>query len=112
MAAIEESQSAQKLPEIRQKLTAGEFKFSRHAFRRAVERNISNAEIERASERAIIIEDYPGDKYSPSCLLLGCTFAQRPLHILVSLADAPLVKIITLYEPDPVEWDENFSQRR
>ena len=61
-------------------------------------------EIAEAGERANIIEDYPDDKYSPSCLLLGFTRAGRHLHMQVSLADTDLVKIVTLYEPDGGEW--------
>ena len=48
----------------------------------------------------VIIEDYPDDKYGPSCLLLGHTEAGRPLHIQCSYPSRPLIKIITLYEPD------------
>ena len=51
--------------DIRRQLAAGEFEFSRHAFRRAVERNISEQEIREAGSRAELIEDYPDDKYSP-----------------------------------------------
>ncbi len=94
-----------------QQLSRGEFEFSRHAFRRAVERNISETEIRQAGANAKIIEDYPDDKYSPSCLLLGFTEGGRPLHIQVSYVDADLVKIITLYEPDEGEWID-FAQRR
>lgn len=61
------------LTTLRRQLAAGEFEFSRHAFHRAVERNISEAEIRQAGASADIIEDYPDDKYSPSCLLLGFT---------------------------------------
>jgi hypothetical protein len=50
---------------IQTQLAAGEFEFSRHAFRRAVERNISEAEIRQAGAKATIIEAYPTDKYSP-----------------------------------------------
>lgn len=60
---------------------------------------------------ANIIEEYPEDKYSPSCLLLGYTQTGRPIHIQVSLTDTDFVKIITLYEPDTEEW-VNYSQRR
>ena len=42
---------------------------------RAVERNISEQEIREAGVRAEVIEDYPGDKYSPSGLLPGFTAA-------------------------------------
>jgi len=58
-----------------------------------------------------VIEDYPEDKYGPSCLLLGYTKAERPLHIQCSYPSRPLVKIITLYEPDPDLWI-GFRTRR
>lgn len=92
-------------------MSGGEFSFSRHALKRVVERNISEIEIKQVGMNANIIEEYPEDKYSPSCLLLGFTQTGRPLHIQVSLADTNLVKIITLYEPDTEEW-LNYSQRR
>ena len=97
--------------QICRQLSAGEFEFSRHALKRAVERNVSDSEIAQVSETAELIEDYPDDKYSPSCLILGFTKQNRPLHIQVSFADTPMVRIITLYEPDPEEWIE-FRKRR
>lgn len=99
------------LADIRRQLSEGGFEFSRHAFRRAVERNISEEEIRAAGAQAELIEDYPDDKYSPSGLLLGFTAAGRPLHFQVSYADTEMTKIITIYEPDPAEW-ENYRKRR
>jgi|SRR5580765_7728285 hypothetical protein len=99
------------LDDIRRQLTAGEFEFSRHAFKRAVERNISDAEIRQAGVQAQIIEDYPDDKYAPSNLLLGFTETGRPLHIQASRVDSDLLKIITIYEPDPAEWYD-YTRRR
>ncbi len=58
-----------------------------------------------------IIEDYPDDKYGPSCLVLGFTVAGRPLHVQCSYPSRPLVKIITLYEPDSGLWID-FRERR
>lgn len=60
---------------------------------------------------AKIIEDYPYDKDTPGCLLLGFTETGRPLHIQVSLADTEFAKIITLYEPDEDVWLD-YSKRR
>ena len=88
-----------------------EFEFSRHAFRRIVERNISGQEIQQAGVRANIIEEYPDDKYSPSCLPLGFTSEGRPLHIQASLAETDFVKIITLYEPHASEWIDYTFRR-
>ena len=64
------------LSQVRQELASGQFEFSRHAFRRAVERNISEQEIREAGAGAEVIENYPDGQYSPSGLLPG--FGQRP----------------------------------
>lgn len=69
---------------LRAQLAAGEFEFTQHALKRVVERDIANHEIREASAHAVIIEDYPADKYGPSCLLLGFSTANRPLHIQVT----------------------------
>jgi len=101
-----------KIEEIRPQISAGQFEFTQHAFKRAVERNISETEIKQIAEEAKIIEEYPDDKYSPSALLLGFTEEKRPLHLQVSLADSDMIKIITLYEPDKSEWTDDFERRR
>lgn len=49
-----------------------------------------------------IIEEYPDDKYSPSCLIYGKTENGRDLHVQLSLP--PSVIIITTYAPNPEEW--------
>ena len=68
-------------------------------------RNIGVAELEQAiSNRSEVIEDYPEDKYGPSCLILGFTNGGRPLHIQCSYPTRPLVKIVTVYEPDLELW--------
>ncbi|NCJ07805.1 DUF4258 domain-containing protein [Synechococcales cyanobacterium C] len=98
------------LPKIQQQLQAGEFEFTRHAFKRAIERNISDQEIVEAGAN-IIIENYLTDKYSSSCLLLGFTIAARALHLQVSRMESDTLKIITLYEPNDNEWI-NYTTRR
>ncbi|MBZ0167815.1 hypothetical protein MELA_02899 [Candidatus Methylomirabilis lanthanidiphila] len=99
------------LADIQRQLAAGEFEFSRHAFRRAVERDISEREIRETGSRVEIIEDYPDDKYAPSALLLGFTVAGRALHFQVSYMGTELAKIITIYEPDPREWIGHRKRR-
>jgi len=99
------------IEQIRKDLASGHFEFSRHAFHRAVERNISAEEIIQAGAMAEVIEEYPDDKYLPSCLLLGFTRKQRPLHMQLCYTDANMLKIITLYEPNPRQWKE-YRKRR
>ncbi len=99
------------LEDIRHQLANGQFEFSQHAFKRAVERNISDLEIRQAGQNAQPIEDYPDDKYAPSRLLLGFTQSKRPLHIQISCVESDFLKIITIYEPDPEEWYD-YTKRR
>jgi hypothetical protein len=68
------------LGQIRKQLSDGEFEFTSHALRRSVERNISEQEIRQVGKNAQVVENYPDDKYTPSCLLLGFTKTKRPLH--------------------------------
>lgn len=99
------------LDQIRDLLSSGRYDLSRHAFRRSVERNISSEMIRIAGLSAEIIEDYPDDKYSPSCLVLGFLADGTPLHIQVSRAEGDRVKLITLYVPAIEEW-QNYRIRR
>jgi hypothetical protein len=99
------------LEDIQRQLNSGAFEFSRHAFRRAVERNISEQEIREAGTAAELIEDYPDDKYGPSALLLGFTGSGRPLHFQVTFDNTVSTKIITIYEPDPNEWIDHRKRR-
>jgi Domain of unknown function (DUF4258) len=97
---------------IRVKLKMRQYEFSKHAVDQSIIRDISVREVEDAiASRSEVIEDYPDDKYGPSCLILGYTKAGRPLHVQCSYPSRPLVKIITLYEPDPDLWID-FRVRR
>ena len=92
------------IDEIRAKIVDGQFEFSKHAVDQSILRRISVWEIVEAVENGEIIEDYPDDKYGPSCLVLGFTKQTRPLHIQCSYPSRSLLKIITNYEPDPELW--------
>src|ERR1700690_3212244 len=96
---------------IQAKVAAGGFGFFRHAVDQSLKRQISVQEVREAVAVGQIIEDYPGDKYGPSCLLLGFTQKLRPLHIQCSDPSRPLVKVITVYEPDPDLWID-FKTRK
>jgi|SRR5271157_2464672 len=91
--------------EIRVKFEKRHYEFSKHAVDQSIIRDISVVEVEDAvAGRSEIIEDYPEDKYGPSCLILCFTKAGRPLHVQCSYPSRPLIKIITLYQPDPDLW--------
>jgi hypothetical protein len=87
---------------IRAEITSGNYRFSDHAVKRMIRRSIERIEVEEAILTGEIIEEYPDDKYSPSCLVNGVSKAGRHLHVQVSVP--PAVTVITAYDADATEW--------
>lgn len=67
---------------------------------------ITAREIEEAllSLEAEIIEDYPNDPRGHSCLILGFTKENFPIHIVCGMVESEILVLITVYRPDPDEW--------
>ncbi len=60
------------IDEIRVKVKKRLYEYSKHAVDQSIIRDISLRELEEAiAGRSEVIEDYPEDKYGPSCLILG-----------------------------------------
>ncbi len=99
------------MDDIRDKVLRSEYEFTKHAVDRTILRHISVAEIGQAVENGEIIENYPNDKYGPSCLILGFTHTGRPLHLQITHPGQNILKLITVYVPDPAGWVD-FRKRR
>jgi hypothetical protein len=100
------------LDAIRDKVRERRYELARHAVDQSMLRDIRMMEVEEALlNRSEVVEDYPDDKRGPTCLILGFTNAGRPLHVQVSHPARPVLKIITLYEPDSDLWID-FRHRK
>lgn len=99
------------IEEIRAKVGSGNFEYTQHAADQSILRRITVDELRQMMATAEIIEEYPNDKYGRSCLVLGFTNVGRPIHVQCSAPSRPILKIITLYEPDPNQWVD-FRRRR
>jgi hypothetical protein len=86
--------------------------FRLHAVQRMFERKISVEEVRYVLDTGEVIEDYPEDSPYSSRLILG-QYRGRPIHIVAAnnSLDSETI-IVTVYEPDPCEWDEEFCKRR
>ncbi len=100
------------IEEIRQKIAHDQFELSRHAVDQSLLRHIAMQELREAILNGEIIEDYPDDKYGPSCLIFGKTNQGRPIHVQCSYPSRPLIKIITLYQPALKLWEAFRIRRR
>jgi len=87
---------------IQAEILGGNYRVSDHAVKRMLERSVERTDVEHIILYGEIIEEYPDDKYSPSCLIYGQTPSGRSLHVQVSLP--PKVVVITVYEPESEEW--------
>ena len=68
-----------------------------------VAESILLSEVLEAIASSQLLENYPERRRGACCLTLGHTRAGRPLHI-VCTTEAPLLIIITVYEPKPPKW--------
>ena len=98
--------------QLRSKIAANQFEFSKHALDQSILRGITVQELREAIADGEVIEDYPNDKYGPSCLVFGMTKSRRPIHIQCSYPSRKVVKIITLYQPDPEQWIDYKVRRK
>ena len=83
-----------------------------HAVQRMFERGVSTGDVRRVLAEGEVIEEYPTDTPFPSRLVLALVNS-RPLHVVA--ADNPLgdeTYVITVYEPDPDQWDATFRLRK
>ena len=94
---------------IRASVREEQYYWRQHAIERSIEREIDDNEVTEAILNGKIIEEYPTDKYGPSCLIFGRTNRGRAIHVQCSLP--PVIWIITVYEPNPNEWID-FSLRK
>jgi hypothetical protein len=78
------------------------------------ERSIEVSEVEAAIRSGTVLEEYPNDLPYPSRLVLFRS-ERGLLHVVYSEAvdrDATIRYIVTVYRPDPLDWDESLTKRK
>jgi len=97
---------------IRNKIKEGRYIISFSHTDKMRLRKIEAEEIEEAIFNGMIIEPYPDDPRGPSCLIMGFSNQNRPLHVLCGKIEDNEILIITAYEPDPYEWEADWMSRK
>ena len=82
-----------------------------HARLRLVERGITVSDIISCIASGEIIEQYEDDKPFPSCLILGHSAKNKPIHAVVS-EDGEFIYLITAYFPNENVWESDFRTRK
>jgi len=99
------------IEDIRRKVAEGRYSLSFTHTEKLRLRRIKAADIEQAVKSGNIIEDYPNDPRGASCLILG-RVGNRALHILFARLEAEEILVVTAYEPDPEEWENDWQTRK
>ncbi len=74
---------------------------------------ITDQELYEAVCAAEVVETYPEDRPFPSVLIYGSTGANRPFHAVFAYdAEDDRAVVITVYQPDPAQWEDYRRRRR
>lgn len=97
---------------IVQAISSKRLRITAHAHKEAAEDQLKFKEIYQSVEDGQMIEDYPGDKPYPSCLIFGTTMNGKPIHSVWAYnVETQYAVLITVYHPDPERWID-FRERR
>ena len=99
-----------KMTQVARAVAAGRYRYTYHGAQQRIARGIHEHDVETALANGEIIEDYPHHRYGPACLILSSATAGDPLHVVCSLRE--IVDIISVYRPDPDEWEADWKTRR
>ena len=93
-------------------VSSGRVRWTYHVTMRLQERRLTGRALSEAVEILEIVEEYPKDKYLPSFLLRG-EVPEFVFHALVATdLEGDNIRVVTMYVPDPLEWDKDGRVRR
>ena len=97
---------------IRECVSSGQIRWTYHVSMRLQQRSLRAEMLVAAVASFEVIESYAEDKYLPSFLVRG--EAQGVVfHVQIATdVSSRNVRIVTMYLPQPDEWDESLRVRR
>jgi hypothetical protein len=88
--------------------------WSRHGIMELTNEQWSRSQVEQALQNSMLIEDYPqGHRRLPDCLVSGWLVTGEPFHAVIALDEnKDRLLIVTVYQPDPKEWEDDWQTRK
>ena len=84
---------------------------AQHAMQRFRERGVKYNDVINCILVGEIIEQYPNDYPTPSCLILGIDRLKQFMHVVCG-TDGEYLWIITAYYPSRDKWENDFKTRK
>lgn len=107
---MQASMPGKEISEIREYIVKGNFRITDHAFEEMKADGLIFQDVIAGVMSGEVIENYSRAYPLLASLINGKTESGQPIHVCISLP--PLVKVITVYRPDPEKWTEDFCKRR
>ncbi len=82
-----------------------------HAFRRMLERNIPDTDVEEVITKGKVIKEYPEDKPYTSKLIFKMV-NKIPIHVVMAKNEKGECIIITVYIPESDIWENDFKTKK
>ena len=110
--SVEENNTLEPLAFIQRCVREHKIYWTYHVNMRLKERFIPRSTILESIDKYEVIEEYPKDKYLPSYLVYS-EYKGEVFHILFSIdVEGDNVRIITVYRPNPRDWEDDLKTRR
>ncbi|MGH9581902.1 MAG: DUF4258 domain-containing protein [Bryobacteraceae bacterium] len=97
---------------IKQCVSSEQIRWTYHVAMRLQQRSLRGEMLVAAVESLEIVETYPEDKYLPSFLIRGEAEGVVFHAQIATDVAGDNVRVVTMYAPEPDEWDEGFRVRR
>ena len=98
------------------RLKAGErkIKWTRYALGAIGVEPATVHDVEVALQEATVLEEYPVlHRYLPDCLVLTFTHSGQPFPCVVACNQpADMILIVTVYQPNRQEWEDDWRTRK
>ena len=103
---------SQPILEIRRQISRNHFEYAKQAVDLLIKNQISLQEIKAAIFNGTTIDVEFPNQDETIYLISGCTKSGRTLHVKCRNRKQDLLQIIVAYDPNPEQWEENFTLRR
>ena len=99
--------------ELKRAITVERVLITNHARQEAENDNLRLDEIYWSVNHGELIENYPDDKPFPSCLIVGITPNNDPIHSVWAYNSQKQIAIlITVYRPDSDKWIDGRERKK
>lgn len=102
----------QPILEIRRKIACKQFEYTKQAVDLSIRNQIGTDDIKSAIFNGKTIDVEFVDNNETIYLISGCAESGQFIHVKCRDRKQDLLQIIVAYDPEPEQWEENFSIRR